>query len=86
YDFLRRDREGSSGRALFLFGRYESFDTNEDVPAGLTADPTADRSVLTGGISYRPIDKIAFKADVEHWEDGVDANLTRFNLGAAFQF
>jgi hypothetical protein len=33
-----------------------------------------------------PIDKIAFKADVEHWEDGTDANLTRFNLGAAFQF
>jgi hypothetical protein len=86
YDFLRRDRQGSSGRALFLFGRYEDFDTNQDVPAGLTADPAADRQVITGGVSYMPIDKIAFKADVEHWEDGTDADLTRFNLGAAFQF
>ena len=86
YDFLRRDRPGSSGRALFLFGRFESFDTNADVPTGLTADPRADRQVFTAGLSYMPIEKIAFKADVEHWQDGTDADLNRFNLGAAFQF
>jgi hypothetical protein len=86
YDLLRRDREGSSGRALFLFGRYEAFNTNEDVPTGFVADPAADRTVITGGVSYMPIDKIAFKADVEHWEDGTNADLTRFNLGTAFQF
>ncbi|HKO21135.1 MAG TPA: hypothetical protein VJX91_00645 [Candidatus Eisenbacteria bacterium] len=86
YDVLRRDREGSSGRALFLFGRYESFDTNWDVSNGLTANPAANRAVITGGLSYMPVEKIAFKADLEHWTDDTDADLTRFNLGAAFQF
>jgi hypothetical protein len=86
YDLLRRDREGSSGRALFLFGRYENFDTNQDVPTGFVANPAANRTVITGGVSYMPVDKIAFKADVEHWEDDADQDLTRFNLGAAFQF
>jgi len=86
YDVLRRDREGSSGRALFLFGRYESFDTNESVPSGFTANPAADRQVITGGISYMPVEKVAFKADVENWQDDTDADLTRFNLGVAFQF
>jgi hypothetical protein len=86
YDVLRRDREGSSGRALFLFGRYEHFDTNQDVPTGFVANPAANRTVITGGVSYMPVDKIAFKADVEHWTDDTDADLTRFNLGAAFQF
>lgn len=86
YDVLRRDREGSSGRALFLFGRYEDFDTNQDVPPGFVANPAANRTVITGGVSYMPVDKIAFKADVEHWTDDTDADLTRFNLGAAFQF
>lgn len=86
YDVLRRDREGSSGRALFLFGRYENFDTNQDVPTGFVASPAANRTVITGGVSYMPVDKIAFKADVEHWTDDTDADLTRFNLGAAFQF
>jgi hypothetical protein len=86
YDFLRRDRPGSSGRGLILFARYERFDTNEEVPTGLSADPRADRKVITGGVSYMPIDKIAFKTDLEHWQDGTDADLDRFNLGAAFQF
>lgn len=86
YDILRRDREGSSGRALFLFGRYESFNTNEAVPSGFTDSAAADRRVLTGGVSYMPVDKVAFKADVERWDDLTDNDLTRFNLGAAFQF
>jgi len=33
-----------------------------------------------------PVEKVAFKADLEHWTDDTDADLTRFNLGAAFQF
>jgi len=86
YDFLRRDREGSSGRALFLFGRYEQFDTNQDVPTGFVANPAANRTVITGGVSYMPVEKVAFKADLEHWTDDTDADLTRFNLGAAFEF
>jgi len=86
YDVLRRDRRESGGRSLVFFGRREQFDTNERAPAAFPRDPAADRKVTTAGIAYYPIDKVAFKADVEHWKDGTDAKLNRVNLGAAFMF
>jgi hypothetical protein len=86
YDLLRRDRHESSGRSLVLFGRHEQFDTNEEAPAGFLRNLAADRKVTTAGVSYYPIEKVAFKADFEHWKDGTDAKLNRANLGAAFMF
>ena len=86
YDLLRRDAKSDSRRALFLFARYERFDTNAEMPTGVTADPAFDRKVITGGVAYLPIEKISLKADFEYWEDGTDATLNRFNLGAAFLF
>jgi hypothetical protein len=85
YDVLRRDRTGGS-RSLVFFGRHEDFDTNEGIPAGFIRDPGAERTVSTAGVSYYPIEKVAFKADFEHWKDGADRKLNRVNLGAAFMF
>ncbi|HEU5310566.1 MAG TPA: porin, partial [Candidatus Eisenbacteria bacterium] len=31
YDLLRRDKDASRTRSLFIFGRFEDFDTNDDV-------------------------------------------------------
>ncbi len=86
YDVLRRDRAEGAGRSLVFFGRHERFDTNEEVPAALQRDPAADRKVTSAGVAYYPIEKVAFKADFEHWKDGADAKLNRVNLGAAFMF
>jgi hypothetical protein len=86
YDLLRRDAKPEARRSFFLFARYERFDTNAEMPTGLTANPAFDRKVITGGIAYLPIEKISLKADFEHWEDGTDATLNRVNLGAAFLF
>lgn len=88
YDLLRRDADPSRRRSLFLFGRYEDFDTNEESPDDnlFPKDPSASRQIITGGISYLPIEKVAFKADFEHWEDDAGADLNRFNFGAAFMF
>jgi hypothetical protein len=86
YDLLRRDLSSERRRSLVLFARYEDFDTNEEMPAGVPADPAADRTVRCAGIDYMPIEKIALKADYEHWEDGTDDTVDRFSLGAAFEF
>jgi hypothetical protein len=86
YDLLRRDKDESRRRSLFIFGRLENFDTNDDVSGPFAANPQAERQVITAGLSYLPIEKIAFKADFEHWEDDADQELDRFNLGAAFMF
>lgn len=85
YDVLGKDL-AAGRRSLVVFGRYEAFDTNLETPAGLAAEPGAFRSVITGGIAYYPIEKVAFKADFEHWKDDTDAELNRLNLGAAVRF
>ncbi len=89
YDLLRRDAKPDSRRSLWLFVRHEKFDTNDEMPAGYTASPAADRRVTSGGLAYMPIESVSFKADVEHWEDetiGPNNQLNRVNLGAAFMF
>jgi hypothetical protein len=86
YDFLRRGSDAGARRSLVIFGRHERFDTNAEVPSGLAKIPAADREVSTAGVAYYPIEKIAFKADFEHWKDGAGAKLDRVNLGAAFMF
>ena len=86
YDLLRRDRVEEGGNSLVLFGRREELDTNEEVSTGFTRNPAADRTVTSVGVAYYPIEKVAFKADIEHWKDGAGAKLNRVNLGAAFMF
>lgn len=86
YDLLRRDLSPERRRAFFLFARYEHFNTNEEMPTGLTADPAAERTVFAGGAAFMPIEKVSLKADFEHWEDETDVQLNRFNLGMAFEF
>jgi hypothetical protein len=86
YDLLRRDRSPSQRRSLFLWARYEDFDTNEKVNAAVPVDPAADRTVRSAGVGFYPVEKVALKADYEHWEDATDDTVDRFNLGAAFEF
>ncbi len=88
YDILRRDAEEGRQRSLMIYGRFEDFDTEQELPSGpsFVRDPAAGRQVISGGLAYYPIEKVAFKADLEHWTDDSDADLTRFNFGAAFRF
>jgi hypothetical protein len=89
YDLLRRDRKPDSRRSLWIFSRYERFNTHEEMPAGFAADPAADRTVVSGGVAFLPIESVSFKADVEHWKDettGPNSQLNRVNVGAAFMF
>lgn len=75
-----------SQQSVMAFVRYESFDTQKNVPSRFTADPNNDRQVITGGIAYYPYTDIAIKADLESWEDGTNTTGTRFNMGMAYQF
>ncbi len=86
YDLLRRDRTPERRRALFLFARFERFDTNEEMPGVIPANPAAERKVISGGLAFLPIEKVSLKADFEHWEDGTYAQVNRLNLAAAFEF
>jgi hypothetical protein len=69
-----------------VFVRYEQFDTQARMPAGLIADPANNHDVITVGVSYMPISRIAIKLDHESWTDGLSDHGSRTNLGLAYMF
>ncbi|MEQ1892938.1 MAG: hypothetical protein ABL998_10375 [Planctomycetota bacterium] len=72
YDVLTVLAPGS-GHALSPYLRYESLDTQAEVPGGFAADPANDFDVLTAGLNWRPRTNLVFKAeyqDNEQSEDG----------------
>lgn len=48
---------------LYLFGRYEYFDSMYKVPAGLDDKEWCGRQVITGGINYFPVREVVIKAE-----------------------
>jgi len=71
---------------LVPFVRWEQFNTQKEVPAGLTANPATDRKILTYGLAFYPDPEVAIKIDQERWKDGTGADENRYNLGLAFMF
>ena len=71
---------------LVLFGRWEQFNTQAEVPSGLTADDANDRTVITYGLAYYPDPDIAIKIDQERWKDKADNKEKRINVGLAYMF
>lgn len=75
-----------SEKDLVLFGRYERFNTNQEVPAGFTADQRAWRRIFTTGVAFYPLSSVALKVDGEFWKDGTNDKVERLNVGAAFMY
>ena len=71
---------------LVPFVRWEAFNTQKEVPAGLIANPATDRKILTYGLAFYPDPEVALKIDQERWKDGTGAEENRYNLGLAFMF
>ena len=71
---------------LSPFVRYESFDTQEQVAPGLTADPRNDRRVRTFGLTYKPIPNIAIKVDVQNISNGAGTAVDQVNVALGYLF
>ncbi|MFQ5579056.1 MAG: hypothetical protein ACE5FZ_00450 [Nitrospiria bacterium] len=71
---------------LVPFVRFEAINTQDDVPAGFSANPANDREILTVGTAYYPHPQVVLKLDRESWEDGTGRTELRYNLGAAYMF
>jgi hypothetical protein len=71
---------------LVFFGRWEQFNTQDEVPSGLTADDANDRTVVTYGVAYFPHRDVAIKIDQERWKDKADNIEKRVNAGLAYMF
>ena len=77
----------ASSQRLNAFVRHERFDTQADVPAGLTEDQTLARRITTFGLSYKPVYNVVFKGDYQLQRTGSGlAEGELFSLGVGYQF
>lgn len=82
YDLLR----GRRGRSLIPYLRWESIDTQYEVPEGYRSDPANDREILTLGLAYQPIEQLIIKLDYQDVDDGATTGVDQFNVGLGYIF
>jgi hypothetical protein len=85
YDVLSWLRPGGEAE-LIPFVRFETFDTQDEVPSGFASNPANEVDVLTFGIDWKPIPGIVVKADYMDLEDGNDDGSHQFNLSLGYVF
>jgi len=87
YDLLARRGAGAvCERSLRPYLRWESFDTQAEVPAGFVRDPARDVDSLTVGVAYQPIDELIFKADYQDYDNGAGTGIDQFNVAIGYIF
>ena len=81
YDVLSLLSPGSA-QAVSPYVRYESVDTQEEVPEGFASDPANDFDVLTAGLNWRPRSNIVFKVEYQDFDELADG----WNAAMGFSF
>jgi hypothetical protein len=77
----------ASSQRLNAFLRYEHFNTQADVPAGVVRDESLARRITTFGLSYKPVYNVVFKGDYQLQRN--QANIGEgevLSLGVGYQF
>ncbi|MEE9208549.1 MAG: bZIP transcription factor [Gemmatimonadota bacterium] len=83
YDVLNR----SETQVQFIpFVRYERLNTQSEVPAGFSADPASDRTLVTIGADLKPVPNIVFKTDYVLESNDADTGVNRFNISLGYLF
>ena len=69
------------------FVRYDDFDTQYDMPSGVTKNPAGNRNEWTLGLNFYLTPNFVAKADVQFRDDDTGEDLdTLVNLGIGWQF
>jgi hypothetical protein len=72
--------------SLQPFVRYEQYDTQAAVPEGFERNPENDVHELTLGFSFKPIDRLVFKADWQQRHNAARTGVNQWNLGLGYVF
>ena len=72
--------------SLIPFARYEQYDTQKEVPVGYVRNPENDRQELTLGLVFKPIDRLAFKADWQQRHNAAKTGVNQWNLALGYIF
>jgi hypothetical protein len=77
----------ASAQRLNAFVRYEHYDTQADVPTGLTEDESLARRITTLGLSYKPLYNVVFKGDYQLLRNKASVGEGELlSLGVGYQF
>ncbi len=86
YDLLSTLAPRSTHR-LNAFVRHERYNTQADVPDGITRDDALARRITTVGLSYKPVYNVVFKGDYQLRRNRAGAGEDeQLSLGVGYQF
>lgn len=86
YDVLPHLVPGTT-QYLAPFFRYETYDTQENVPSGFTKNESLDKRLYTAGLSYKPIPEVVLKLDYRNFQtDGASKTADEVAFGVGFAF
>ena len=71
---------------LSPFFRFESFDTQRDVPSGFERNPENDRTQYTFGLDYKPIPNVVVKIDYQFLDNDAGDGNNQVNFGLGYVF
>lgn len=83
YDVLRRAR---TSHQLIPYVRYETLNTQDEVPAGFSADPVNDREIISVGAAWKPIPNIVGKVDYQFHRNDADTGIDQANIAIGYLF
>lgn len=75
-----------SAHRLTPYVRYESVNTQAEVPEGFEADPVNERTVTLVGVEWKPITNIAVKADYQLHRNEAETGVNQFNVALGYLF
>jgi hypothetical protein len=77
---------GRGEHSLTPYIRYESIDTQSDVPAGFLRNPARDQTLWTFGLEYKPISNIVIKADYILFDNEANTGVDEFSILLGYSF
>ncbi|MGK0367694.1 MAG: hypothetical protein ACI9QD_000832 [Thermoproteota archaeon] len=73
-------------KSLIPFLRYETLNTQDSVPTGVSASDSNDKTNITLGLAYKPLERIIFKASYVQKSNAADTGVDEFNMSMGYQF
>ncbi len=83
YDVLNTS---PTGHQLVPFVRYEAVNTQAEVPLGFSANPTNDVTILTLGLSWKPLPQIVGKVDYQIQGTEAETGVDQVNVALGYLF
>ena len=83
YDVLRAL---DTAHQLSPYVRWETLNTQDEVPAGFAANPATDRTAWLIGAMWKPIPEVALKADYQLHRNQAETGVSQFNVNLSYLF